>query len=220
MTVIKITLIFITYSKRPICVGDYLASSPFSWNKVIRYKRPRLAAQKSQLHNFPFFIRFCNNQIVHPHNVLIKKIQSKLEEFQYDICKINRLIFKAIKLDILSLLIPVSKSLQETFLVMPKLMSVCRKVIKPLYKLINIVECDGGDEFYHDNIFLVTSEMREELYNEEEEIVPVRQTEANVAANSDSNYCTYSKLHGYIMKGSIEDAIGICHIMANDFSTE
>ena len=116
MTVIKITLAFITYSKRPIYVGDYLTSSPFSWNIVIRYKGPsfrrwtehEIAALKSYLHNLPFFIRFCNNQIVHPHNVPIKKIQSKLEEFQCNICITKRLIFKAIKLDILSLLILVN----------------------------------------------------------------------------------------------------------------
>ena len=61
-----------------------------------------------------------------------------------------------------------------------------------------MVECDGRDEFYHDNIFLVANEMLGELSNEEEEIVPLCQTQANFVANSDSNYCNYSEFHGYI----------------------
>ena len=48
----------------------------------------------------------------------------------------------------------ISKTLQETSLVMPKLMSVNRKVIRTFDKLRNIVECDHGDAFYNDDTFL------------------------------------------------------------------
>ena len=47
----------------------------------------------------------------------------------------------------------ISKTLQETSLVMPKLMSVNRKVIRTFEKLRNIVECDRGDAFYNDDTF-------------------------------------------------------------------
>ena len=47
----------------------------------------------------------------------------------------------------------ISKTLQETSLVMPKLMSVNRKVIRTFDKLRNIVECDREDAFYNDDTF-------------------------------------------------------------------
>ena len=47
----------------------------------------------------------------------------------------------------------ISKTLQETSLVMPKLMSVNREVIRTFDKLRNIVECDRGDAFYNDYTF-------------------------------------------------------------------
>ena len=50
--------------------------------------------------------------------------------------------------------------------------------------------------------------MLKQITNEEEEIVLVSQTGADVAANPNSNY---SKFHGYITKGNIEDAIATCH---------
>ena len=49
--------------------------------------------------------------------------------------------------------------------------------------------------------------MLEQLTNEEK-IAPVRQTQADVAATPNNNY---SKFHGYILKGSIEDTIRTCH---------
>ena len=79
--------------------------SLFQAKKYIRYKRPddtkwgehQIASLKSHLHNLLIFIRFCNNQIVHPDNVSIKKIHSKLERFPDNICETKRLIFEAIK---------------------------------------------------------------------------------------------------------------------------
>ena len=90
---------------------------------------------------------------------------------------------------------------------MPKLMFVCRNVKRTLDKLRKIVERDGGDAFYSDNIFAVASDMLEQL-TKDEEIVPVRQTRADVAANPNNNYSIF---HGYIVKGSVEDAIATCH---------
>ena len=40
--------------------------------------------------NLPIFIGFCNNQILHPHNAQIKKIQSKLEGYRNDVCETKK----------------------------------------------------------------------------------------------------------------------------------
>ena len=131
----------------------------------------------------------------------IRKIQSKPEGSQDDVCKTKRLIFEV------SILITVRKTLQETSLVVPKLMHVCRKVIRTFDKLINIIEHDDGDAFHCDDNCPAASERLEQLTNKEK-IAPVCQTQANVTANPGNNY---SKFHGYIMESSIEDTIATCH---------
>ena len=57
----------------------------------MRWVEHQIAALKSHLHNLLIFIRFCNNQIVHLHNVPIKKIKSKLEAFQDNVWEIFNL---------------------------------------------------------------------------------------------------------------------------------
>ena len=87
-------------------------------------------------------------------------------------------------------------------------MSVCRKIKKTFDKLRNIVERDSRDASYCDDIFPAPTEMLKQLTNEEEEeIVLVRQTRADVTPNPDNNY---SKFHGYIMKDRVKDATATC----------
>ena len=56
-------------------------------------------------------------------------------------------VFEAIKLDVLRLLEPVSKTLQESSFLTPKLLSVCRNGIKVLKKLLHLLNRDGSDAF-------------------------------------------------------------------------
>ena len=77
--------------------------------EILRYKRPtgtrwvehQTAAIASHLHNLPILIGFCNNQISAPHNTQIKKLKPKLEGIKTHTCKTKRILFLAIKLDVL-----------------------------------------------------------------------------------------------------------------------
>ena len=126
----------------------------------IQYKRPsgthwvehQCAALNSHINNLPIFIGFYNNQILNPHNLKIKKIVPKLQGYKNDVCVTKRVVFEAIKLDVLRLLEFVCKTLQETSLLTPKLLSVCRNGINVLTKLLHLLNRDGSDAFHRDDI--------------------------------------------------------------------
>ena len=169
----------------------------------IHYKQPgctcwvkhQSAALNSHI-NLPVFIGFCKNQILRPHNAQIKKVKSKLEGYKNDVCETKKVIFEAIKLDILCLLEPVSKTLQEVSLLMPKLLSVCWKAIKSFEKLLLLLNRDGKEPFHRDYIFKTASEILE-LSNEEDDMIPEHQTRAAAAKNLNNDFCEY---HGYLLK--------------------
>ena len=78
-------------------------------------------------------------------------------------------------LDILRLLEPVSKTLQEASLLTPKLLSVCQKAIKSFKKLLLLLNRDGKEAFHRNDIFKTASETLEQLSDEEDDIIPERQ---------------------------------------------
>ena len=95
-----------------------------------------------------------------------------MEGFKDDICEAKCLVFEAVKFEVLQILSTVSKTLQEVLLLTPKVMCVCRKVMKSFDKLLILLDCDGGDAFQRDDIFPTASEILEKLTDEEEEIIP------------------------------------------------
>ena len=134
ITVIRITPMFTACLKKRTYVGGCLGYWIYKiqeaqWNSVA------VAALESHIRNFPIFIGFCNNQIMNPHDNQIKKIKAKLEGFKDDICETKHLVFEAVKFDILQILSPVSETLQEVSLLTPKVMSMCRKVMRSFDKL-------------------------------------------------------------------------------------
>ena len=187
----------------------------FQGIEYVRYKRPsgtrwvehQTAALKSHLKNLPIFIGFCNNQIISPHNESIIKIKAKLEGYKNNVCETKRVLFEAIKTDVLQILEPVSKTLQEASLLTPKLLSVCRKVIKTIDKLLILLNREGGEAFHRDDVFPTASDILEQLADNDEEILPERQTRAQAAANPNNNHALF---HDYLLKGSVEDAIETC----------
>ena len=122
--------IFYLFKKANLRWRLFKRQSIFEGIQYIRYKRPsgtrwvehQCAALNSHIHNLPIFIRFCNNQILNPHNPQTilnphnpqtKKIVPKLEGYKSDVCDRKRVVYEAIKLDVLRLLEPISKTLQE-----------------------------------------------------------------------------------------------------------
>ena len=106
---------------------------PYIW-----YTRPsgtcqveyQCAALNSHINNLRIFIGFRNSEIFNPHISQIKKIVPKLQGYKNEVCVTKWVVFEAIKLDVLQLYEPVSKTLQETSLLTPKLWSACRNGTK------------------------------------------------------------------------------------------
>ena len=170
--------------KANLCWRLFKCQIHFQGIEYIKYKRPsgthwlehQLAALKSHIHNLPVFIRFCNNQVTNSDNNQIKNIKSKLEGFKDDICETKHLVFEAVKFDVWQSLSPVSKNLQEVSLLTPKVMSLCRKMMRSFDKLLILLYCDGRDACQRDDVFRTASEILEKLTDEEEEIIPDRRT--------------------------------------------
>ena len=82
--------IFYLFKKAKLRWRLFKRESIFEGIPYIHYKRPsgtrwvehQSAALNSHINNLSIFIEFCNNQILHPHNAQIKKIQSKLESYK------------------------------------------------------------------------------------------------------------------------------------------
>ena len=131
-----------------------------------------------------------------------------MEGFKDDICETKRLVFEAVKFDVSEIPSPVSKTLQEVSVLTPKVMSMCRKLVRSFDKLLILLDCDGGDAFQRDDIFPTASEILEKLTDEEEEIIPEHHTQAAVSENPNNDFCQF---HGYLQKDNLQDAIESCH---------
>ena len=93
------------------------------------------AALHSHFHNLPILIGFCNSQIIDPRNAQKKKIEAKLEGYKNDVCQTKCLLFEAIMLDILNIVVPISKTMQDSTLLLPQLISSFHKILRVLGKL-------------------------------------------------------------------------------------
>ena len=75
--------IFYLFKKANLRWRLFKRQSIFEGIPYIRYKRPsgtgwvehQSAALNSHINNLPFFIGFCNDQILRPHNAQIKKVK-------------------------------------------------------------------------------------------------------------------------------------------------
>ena len=65
---------------------------------------------------------------------------------------------------------------------------------------------DGKEAFHHDDIFKTASEILEQLSNEEDNIIPERQTRAAAAENPNDDFCEF---HGYLLTGSLDSAMEV-----------
>ena len=115
-----------------------------------RYKRPsgtwsvehQVNAIDSYLKNLPVLIGFLNQQIVAPHNNSMKKNVPRMQGLEMQIAKVNKIIFMSVKQDVLEILCPLSKILQDNGLLSPELFTAIlnsRKSIKKIQKLLR--EC-------------------------------------------------------------------------------
>ena len=155
---------------------------------VTRYKRPsgtrwvehQVAALKSHLKTLPLFIGFCDQHSSTPHNASMKSATSKLKGSRKNVCNTDRIIYCALKLDILSVIAPMSKILQEAELMSPGLISICSATLKNIEGMLTLFENDGSSALERSLIFPRTTEIINVMCNEEQEIVAELETHGSL----------------------------------------
>lgn len=206
--------IFYLFRKANLRWRLFKRQAKFEKFAYFKYKRPsgtrwvehQIAALNSHMHNLGIFIGFCNSQISSPHNTTMKALVPKLTGIKNNTCKTKRVLFNAVKLDVLRILEPVSKTLQEVALVLPQVISVCSGVVKNVCKVHKLLTANGTAAFYRDDIFPETSEILERMAVEDDDIIPERQTRRTAAADTDN----FVLLDGYLLSGSINDSLMAC----------
>ena len=103
----------------------------------------------------------------------------------------------------------ISKVLQEADLLLPSLLSICHCGLQQIRKPVHQIAENGEEIFYPNDLFPTVADIIERIKDEEEDIVPERQTQASAAA-TDGQYCL---LNDYLLKvkGTLETALTTCH---------
>ena len=136
----------------------------------------------------------------------MKDCKAKLQGLLTDNSDIKKIVFNTIKVDILSVLRPVSKILQESNLMVPQLITVCSSAIKTVKKMKKLVETHE-DPFINLEFFPTFNKFIEQLKEEPEELLPFRQTRNDAQDNPGGFKFSF---HGYLLTGNPEKAKEKC----------
>ena len=71
----------------------------------------------------------------------------KTEGFKKSMCKTSHIVFHAVRLDMLQLIRPVSKILQDNALISPEFITLCQTVINNVQKAHKLLRSKGVDAF-------------------------------------------------------------------------
>ena len=72
---------------------------------------------------------------------------------------------------------------------------------------MRLIAENGEEIFYRNDLFPTVADIIERIKDEEEDIVPERQTQVSAVA-TDGQYCL---LNDYLLKGTLETALTTCH---------
>ena len=146
---------------------------------------------------------FLNQQISAPYNQSIHKAKATLQGIRSDLCHTDCLLFNFVKQDVLAIIQPLTKVLQESEIILPALISSCQRLIKVIGKLGKLVDAQGVEAFSNTEIFSSTANMLQYLQPNEEEVIPQRATRNATRENSTNSH---SLFHDFLMSGNIEGA--------------
>lgn len=183
-----------------------------------KYKRPsgtrwvehQIANINSHNHNLPILIGFLNQQISSPHNVSIKKIKAEMEGHKSNICHVDRIIYVGAKQDVLNLIRPLGKVLQDNSLILPSLITCCARTLKSVKKLDQILLQEGTDAFNRPELFPNAKSLIDQMSEEQEEIVPERQTRNTSSANPGNHQTLFFK-GSYLLVGKLQSSLKKVH---------
>ena len=136
-----------------------------------RWVEHRIAALESHLHNLPILFGFCDQQIKQLHNQTMKKLVPVLEGIRKNIASTKSLLFNSVKLDILNLLQPMSKILQDMSLLSPTFITTCKVTMQNVKCMKNLVEEKQREAFHDSELFHHTCLVLNQLTEEVQEIV-------------------------------------------------
>ena len=107
------------------------------------------------------------------------------------------------KQDVLAIIQPLTKVLQESEIILPALISSCQRSIKVIGKLGKVLNAQGVEAFSNTEIVSSTANMFKYLQPNEEEVMPQRATR-NATRENPTN--SHSLLWRHRGSGDIEEA--------------
>ena len=183
-----------------------------------KYKRPagtrwvehQAANINSHNHNLPILIGFLNQQIASPHNVSMKKMQATLAGHKADICHVDKVIYAGVKQDVLTVIQPLSKVLQNNSLILPALITCCVKTLKTVKKLDELLSNEGPDALRRSKVFPSAVSLINQMSEECENIIPGRQTRNDTLENPGKNKSLFYE-DTYLLTGELQSSIQKVH---------
>ena len=165
-----------------------------------RWVEHRTEALDSHLINLPILIRFCDEQISSPHNNTIKKLKSKLEGVRKSVTSVTALIFNSVKLDVLEVVQPMSKILQETSLLSPTLLTTCTVTMENISRMSDLIE-NWKEKGKIKELFPLTLKALDSLEKESANLIPNPQLQGHDETGNKMLF------YGYSMKGNVQNAL-------------
>ena len=117
-----------------------------------------------------------------------------------DNCKLEKLFFNYIKMDILSVMRPISKTFQDNSLLLPEMITVASSTIKTLKKLDKLIR--DQETLLKPEFFPSVNKFIDEL-KAEEGIISYRQTRQDHGETGNIGY----SYHGYLLTGNIDKSL-------------
>ena len=187
----------------------------FLMGMLKQYKRPsrtrwvkhQETALRASNKNLPIFIGFCNHHIQSLHNNSIVQIVPKLEGYLSNVAKTELVIFDSAKQDLLSILCPLTKVLQDCSLIVPTLITTCSSTHRAIHRLKTLLEPEGEDAFRRLELFSVCSSLlNNDLSEKLEDIIPKRAIRLRARENPTNDHILY---HEYLLHSKMDDSLAL-----------
>ena len=165
-----------------------------------RWVEHRIKTLDSHLINLLILIGFCDQQISSPHNNTIKKLKSKLEGVQKSVTSVTSLIFNSVKLDVLEVVRPISKILQETSLLSSTLLTTCTVAMENISQMSDLIG-NWKERGKIKELFPRTLKVLDSLEKESANLIPNQQLRGNDETGNETLF------YGYSMKRNVQNAL-------------
>ena len=177
-----------------------LTKRKYKWLSGTRWVEHRIEALDSHVINLPILIGFCDQQISSLHSNTIKKLKSKLGGVRKSVTSVTTLIFNSVKLDVLEVVWPMNKILQETLLLSPTLLTTCTVTMENISRMSDLIE-NWKEKGKIKELFPRALKVLYSLEKESANLIPDRQLRGNDETGNEMLF------YGYSMKGNLQNAL-------------